>query len=165
VVVVDDEVAGAVVDIEPVAGAVAEASAGGVVAVAEASAGGVVVVVVVVALSAGAVAAVSVAVVSAFFWQAERPATRTAATATEVRIRSFMVSSPGGLSPDETGLLHSFVCSRNRDHAFGVNFCRTNGGFRKSRLLVRSQGSSGLRVRLAASLTLKLRGRAPVGGV
>jgi hypothetical protein len=36
---------------------------------------------------------------SAFFWQADRLAARTAAAATEVMIRSFIDGSPGGLSP------------------------------------------------------------------
>jgi hypothetical protein len=66
--------------------------------------------------------------VSAFFWQAATPRARTAAAATEVTIRSFMDCSPGGLSPDAV-LIHGFVISRNRDPAFGVDFCRTTCGF------------------------------------
>jgi hypothetical protein len=72
----------------------------------EESAGGVVVVMA--ESAAGAVAAVSlaapvVAVSSAFFWQADRLAARAAATATEVRIRSFMSRLPWRKIPRQEG--------------------------------------------------------------
>jgi hypothetical protein len=76
-------------------------------AIALVSAGAVVVVVVV--LVSVAVALVSAVLVSAFFWQAETPRARAAATATEVAIRSFMWNcSPGGLSPDAAS--HTRLC-------------------------------------------------------
>jgi hypothetical protein len=92
-----------VVVVEFVAPAVALVSDGAVEFVAPAvalvSAGAVVVVVVLVSVAVVALVS-AVAVLSAFFWQADRLTARTAAAATEVRIRSFMDCSPGGLSPD-----------------------------------------------------------------
>jgi hypothetical protein len=87
---------GAADDMEFVAGAAVVFAAVALVSAA------VVVVVVVLLVSVAAGALVSAAVVlSAFFWQAERLTARTAAAATEVRIRMFMDCSPGGLSPDK----------------------------------------------------------------
>jgi hypothetical protein len=123
--------------------AVAFVSDGGAVvfaAVALVSAGAVVVVVVLVSV----VVAFSAAVVfsAAFFWQADRLTARTAAAATEVRIRIFMDCSPGGLSPDAE-LIHGFVSSRNRDRPAPRIFVATSCGFQAGRPLAPGEDRGG----------------------